>query len=78
MCESLVDDIETALLQLRYAVCDYYSCSEAECAGVFRNLDAPLRELHKSVISTQLAIDLLRAMPQAIETERRERLHRVA
>jgi hypothetical protein len=65
MCKSLIDSIEVALIQLRYAAADYYSCNEGECAGFFSTLDAPLSELCKGASSTQHAIDLLRATPQA-------------
>jgi hypothetical protein len=63
MCKSMVDNVEEALIQLRYAVADYRSCNDTECVGVFSALDAPLSELCKSASSAQHAIDLLRATP---------------
>jgi len=60
MCKSLIDNIEVALIQLRYAVADYYSCGDGECAKVFNILDAPLCHLREGASSTQRAIDRLR------------------
>ena len=55
LCKSLTDSIEEALIQLQYAVADYYSCS-ASVPRAFNTLDAPLGELRKVVTSTQLAV----------------------
>jgi hypothetical protein len=66
LCKSSINSIEEALIQLRYAMADYYSCREAECVGLFSALDAPLRELRKVVISTQTAINLL-PEPRSVE-----------
>jgi hypothetical protein len=57
--KSLVDNIEEALIQLQYAVADYYSCSASDRPRRFSTLDAALCELRKGVSSTHLAINLL-------------------
>jgi hypothetical protein len=61
MCELLVDSIEQALIQLRYAMADYYSCRDPDCTRVFSILEAPLCHLREGASSTQFAIDRLRA-----------------
>jgi hypothetical protein len=66
MCESLVDSIEQALIQLRYALADYYSCSDVDCARVSSILDEPLCYLREGASSIQFAIDRLRAMPPVL------------
>jgi hypothetical protein len=66
MCKSLIDSIEESLIQLQYAVADYYSCGVSDSAEMFRSLEAPLRELCRDAVSTQRAIDLLRAKPRVL------------
>jgi hypothetical protein len=63
--KSLVDSIEIALLQLQYALADYYSLGETDCAVEPAALEPPLRELRMHAISTQVAIDLARTTWQA-------------
>ena len=55
MCKSLVDSIEEALIHLQYAMADYYSYSASD-PRASNTLGAPLDELRKVVISTQLAL----------------------
>jgi hypothetical protein len=55
MFMSLVDRIEEALIQLQYAMADYYSCSASDPMAS-NTLGAPLGELRKVVVSTQLAL----------------------
>jgi hypothetical protein len=62
---SLVDSIEVALIQLQYALADYYCGGESDNAVDPAALETPLRELHRRAISTQLAIDLARDERQA-------------
>jgi hypothetical protein len=57
---SLVDSIEIALIQLQYALADYYCRSEGDLAMDLAAIETPLRELHRRAIWTQLAIDLAR------------------
>jgi len=62
VCTSPVSSIELALIQLQYALGDYYSCGEQD-----RELDAldpSLRELRKIAFSAQRAIDFLDAKPK--------------
>jgi hypothetical protein len=61
LCKSL-DDIEVALIDLQYAVADYYSSKCNYSDTPFGALDAKLSALRRSASSAQLAIDLLRAM----------------
>jgi hypothetical protein len=58
--KSLVDGIEEALIQLQYALADYYIGSEGDSATDAATLAGSLRELRARANSTQLAIDLLR------------------
>jgi hypothetical protein len=62
---SLVDSIEIALIQLQYALADYYYGGESDSAVDPVDLETPLRELHRRAVSTQLAIDLARDERQA-------------
>jgi hypothetical protein len=63
MYKSLFDSIEEALIQLQYAVADYYSCSHG--VEALRALDAPFNELCRGASSAHLAIEALRANPKA-------------
>jgi hypothetical protein len=56
----LVDRIEIALIQLQYALADYYCCSESDLAIDPAAIETALRELQRRAISTQLAIDIAR------------------
>jgi len=69
MCKSLVDSLEEALIQLRYAMADYYSCSASD-PPASNTLGAPLAELHKVVISTQLALAQSRLADKLYSTDR--------
>jgi hypothetical protein len=60
---SLVDSIEIALIQLQYALADYYCGSEVDRAMDPAALETPLRELLSRATSTQIAIHLAREMP---------------
>jgi hypothetical protein len=63
--KSLLDNIEIALIQLQYALADYYCLTESDCAMDRAAVDTPLRELHMRAVSTQVAIDLARTASQA-------------
>jgi hypothetical protein len=63
--KSLVDSIEIALIQLQYALADYYSLGRSDCAVDPAALAPPLRELRMRAISTQVAIDLARTASRA-------------
>jgi len=63
--KSLVDSIEIALIQLQYALVDYYYLHEGNSVMDPAALDTPLRELRMRAISTQIAIDLARTASQA-------------
>jgi hypothetical protein len=67
MRKSLVDSIEIALVELQYAMADYYSCSEVDRAREFGDLNASLRLLYEGIRTTQLAIGLLRQTPASME-----------
>ena len=60
---SLEDSIEIALIQLQYALADYYSGRETDFAMDPAAIETPLRELRNRATSTQLAIHLAREMP---------------
>jgi hypothetical protein len=62
--KSLIDSIEIALIQLQYALADYYCRFESDVAVDSGALETPLRELRNRAISTQIAIDHARAEPQ--------------
>ena len=63
--------IEEALIQLQYAMADYYTCSASD-PREFNTLAAPLGELRKVVTSTQLAITHIRLAEKFYSTERLE------
>ena len=69
MFMSFVDSIEEALIQLQYAMADYYSFS-ANDPRASNTLDAPLGELRKVVISTQLALAQSRLADKFYSTDR--------
>ena len=69
MCKSLVDSIEEALIQLQYAMADYYSCSASD-PQASNTLGAPLGELRKVVISTQLALSQSNLVDKSYSTDR--------
>ena len=60
---SLVDSIEIALIELQYALADYYCRSESDFAVDPAAIETPLRELRSRATSTQLAIHLARDIP---------------
>jgi hypothetical protein len=60
MHKSLFDSVEEALIQLQYALADYYGCNASDCAVDLDVLDAPFRGLRNTARSTQLTIGLLR------------------
>jgi hypothetical protein len=64
MHTSPLDGIEEALIHLQYAVADYQNRSEADRAADSGALDAPLRELRLRATSIQIAIHLMRTVPQ--------------
>ena len=68
MFMSFVDSIEEALIQLQYAMADYYSCSASD-PRASNTLGAPFGELRKIVISTQLAIIRARLVETFYSTE---------
>jgi hypothetical protein len=55
MSDSSIRSLEEAVIQLQYAMADYYSCSASD-PWAFITLGAPLGELRKVITSTQLAI----------------------
>ena len=69
MCKSLVDSIEEALIQLQYAIADYYSCSASD-PRASNTLGTLLGELRKVVISTQLALTQSRLADKFYSTNR--------
>jgi len=69
MCKSLVDSIEEALIQLQYALADYYSSSASD-PRASDTLSAPLDELRKIVISTQIALTQSRSADKLYSTDR--------
>ena len=69
MRKSLVDSIEEALIQLQYAMADCYSCSASD-PRASNTLGAPLDELRKVVISTQLALTQSRLADKFYSTDR--------
>ena len=69
MHKSLVDSIEEALIQLQYAIADYYSCSASD-PRASNTLGVPLGELRKVVISTQLALAQSRLVDKFYFTDR--------
>jgi hypothetical protein len=69
MRKSLVESIEEALIQLQYAMADYYSYSASD-PRASNTLGAPLGELRKVVISTQLALSQSRLVDKSYSTDR--------
>jgi hypothetical protein len=69
MSKSLVENIEEALIQLQYAMADYYSYSASD-PRASNTLGAPLSELRKVVISTQLALSQSRLVDKSYSTDR--------
>jgi hypothetical protein len=65
MFDSSIRSLEEALIQLQYALGDYYSCGASDPA----TLDAPLGELRKIVTSTQLAITQARSADKFYATD---------
>jgi hypothetical protein len=68
LCKSLMDSIEEALIQLQYAIADYYSCSTSD-PRASNTLGAPLGELRKVVTSTQLDITQARLADKFYSTD---------
>jgi hypothetical protein len=62
---SLVESIEITLIELQYALADYYCRSEGNCAMDPAAIETPLRELRTRATSTQVAINLARTASQA-------------
>jgi len=60
---SLEDSIEIALIQLQYALADYYCGREVDRTMNPAAIDTPLRELRNRATSTQIAIHLARETP---------------
>ena len=69
MRKSLVESIEEALIQLQYAIADYYSYRASD-PRASNTLGAPLGELRKVVISTQLALSQSRLVDKSYSTDR--------
>ena len=69
MRKSLVDSIEEALIQLQYAMADYYSCGASD-PRASNTLGALLGELRKVVVSTQLALTESRLADKFYSTDR--------
>jgi hypothetical protein len=69
MCTLSLRSIEEALIQLQYALGDYYSRAEWDRDVGYRALDASLRALRKTAVSAQLEINLLGAKPKAAEID---------
>jgi hypothetical protein len=61
---SLMESIEIVLIELQYALADYYYRSEGNCAVDLAAIETPLRELRVRAISTQVAIDRARTASQ--------------
>ena len=72
MCTLSLRNIEEALIQLQYALIDYYSCAERDRDAEFSRLDASLCVLRKTAVSAQFEIDLLSATPKAAEINHKE------
>ena len=57
MCDSsIIGSLDETLIQLQYALGDYYSCGER--AAEFSPLDASLRVLHEACVAAQIEISL--------------------
>jgi hypothetical protein len=69
MCTLSLRSIEEALIQLQYALCDYYS--RARDPELSR-LDASLCMLRKTAVSAQFEINLLDPTPKAAEINHKE------
>jgi hypothetical protein len=69
---SSVDSIEVALIELQYALGDYYGCREQDDDVVFDTLDPSLRELRKIAFSVQRAIGHVNAKPKIAGTRNKE------
>jgi hypothetical protein len=69
MFKSLVDSIEEALIQLQYAMADYYGCSASD-PREFNTLGAPLGKLRKVIITTQFALAQSRLADKFYSTDR--------
>jgi hypothetical protein len=72
MCTLSLRSLEEALIQLQYALCDYYDCAEGDRDAGFSRLDASLRVLRKTAVSAQLEINLLGATPKAAEINHKD------
>jgi hypothetical protein len=68
MFDSSIGSLEEALIQLQYALGDYYSCG-ASNPWAFTTLGAPLGELRKVVTSTQVAITQARLADKFYSTD---------
>ena len=71
---SPVKSIEVALIELQYALGDYYGCGEQDHDVVFDTLDPSLRELRKLAFSVQRAISLVDAKPKSVGPGMKKRL----
>ena len=54
MCDSLIGSLDEALIQLQYALGDYYSCGKR--AAEFGPLDARLRVLREACVAAQISL----------------------
>jgi hypothetical protein len=61
-----VSSIEVALIELQYALGDYYGCGEQDHNVVFDILDSSLGELRKVAFSVQRAIILVDVKPRIV------------
>jgi hypothetical protein len=62
MCDSSTGSLEEALIQLQYALGDYYSRGKPDHrAAEFSPLDARLCVLREACVAAQIEISLLRA-----------------
>jgi hypothetical protein len=59
MCSSSIGSLDEALIQLQYALGDYYSCGKR--ATEFGPLDARLRVLREACVAAQTEISLFGA-----------------
>jgi hypothetical protein len=66
VCTSPVNSIEAALIELQYALGDYYCRTEQDHDVAFTTLDPSLRELRKIAFSVQRAISLVDAKPKIV------------
>jgi hypothetical protein len=61
-----IDSIELALIQLQFALADYYSARDGEALTDLTSLDDALRNLHSRVILAQVTIYHVRTEPEPL------------